>query len=229
MNVSSFFFYVHCDKTTPGKQTDKQSRQHCGDICCNAGSSAFCCTCLVACTPSTLLQWPLLQTKSCWRGRARGVQTDVALKKKRCWWNCMKTRKSSRQSSGGFKHLLASVIVAGLFFFCQNWYGLCWWGSDVRGQARCSCKNTILYLASHSPCVAFSRAQAKLCTGCLELEHLQVASNNNFHKQEMTIMHYMIQNMNMEIHRIWWWSCKARNQANRGDDRPHIETCLLRN
>jgi hypothetical protein len=62
--------------------------------------------------------------------------------------------------------------------------------------------NTILYLASHSLCVAFSRAQAKLCTGCLELELVQVASNNNFHKQEMTIMHYMIQNMNMEIHRI---------------------------
>ncbi|CAM6011966.1 unnamed protein product [Sphagnum balticum] len=24
------------DRTTPGKQTDKQSRQHCSDICCNA-------------------------------------------------------------------------------------------------------------------------------------------------------------------------------------------------
>lgn len=67
---------------------------------------------------------------------------------------------------------------------------------DVRAN------NTILYLASHSLSVAFSMAQAKLCTGCLELELVQVASNNNFHKQEMTIMHYMIQNMNMEIHRI---------------------------
>jgi hypothetical protein len=66
---------------------------------------------------------------------------------------------------------------------------------DVRAN------NTILYLASHSLCVAFSMAQAKLCTGCLEPELVQVASNN-FHKQQITIMHYMIQNMNMEIHRI---------------------------
>ncbi|CAK9861619.1 unnamed protein product [Sphagnum jensenii] len=73
------------DKTTPGKQIDKQSRQHCSDICCNA----------------------------------------------------------------------IGVLLL-----------------DVRAN------NTILHLASHPLSVAFSMAQAKLCTGCLELELVQVASYN---------------------------------------------------
>jgi hypothetical protein len=93
----------------------------------------------------------------------------------------MKTRKSSRQSSGSFKHLLASVIFAGLFFLLSELICTLSDGAQMfADKLDVRANNTILYLANHPLSVAFSMAQAKLCTGCLEVELVDLHPTTTF-------------------------------------------------